>query len=143
VTTYLLDVNLLLALSDPIHIHHEAAHHWFATVGSSAWATCALTENGFVRIASHPRYPNRPGDVATVVALLRQFCALDGHHFWPEDISLRELLMPDAIITHNHITDVYLLGLAVYHEGKLATFDRHIPAVAVDGGETAIEMIIP
>jgi uncharacterized protein len=143
VTTYLLDVNLLLALSDSMHIHHDAAHRWFAATGSSAWATCALTENGFVRIASHPRYPNRPGDVTTVVALLRRFCALDGHHFWPEDISLRELLMPGAIITHNHITDVYLLGLAVYHDGKLATFDRHIPAVAVDGGETALEIILP
>ncbi|MDO9124550.1 MAG: VapC toxin family PIN domain ribonuclease, partial [Deltaproteobacteria bacterium] len=61
-TTYLLDVNLLLALSDPMHIHHELAHRWFAEKGHQAWATCPLTENGFIRIASHPNYPNRPGD---------------------------------------------------------------------------------
>jgi uncharacterized protein len=29
-TTYLLDVNVLLSLSDPMHIHHEPAHQWFA-----------------------------------------------------------------------------------------------------------------
>ncbi len=58
-TIYLLDVNVLLALSDPMHIHHEAAHRWFAAKGQSAWATSPITENGFVRIASHPNYPNR------------------------------------------------------------------------------------
>jgi hypothetical protein len=65
-TTYLLDINLLLALSDPMHIHHETAHGWFAEKGHQAWATCPLTENGFIRIASHPNYPNRPGDVTAV-----------------------------------------------------------------------------
>jgi predicted nucleic acid-binding protein len=53
-TTYLLDVNLLLALTDPMHIHHESAYRWFAGKGQKAWATCPLTENGFVRIASYP-----------------------------------------------------------------------------------------
>jgi uncharacterized protein len=26
----LLDVNVLVALFDPDHVHHEAAHRWFA-----------------------------------------------------------------------------------------------------------------
>src|SRR5262249_3356754 len=92
----------------PYAYNHEAAHRWFSTTGSTSWATCALTENGFVRIASHPRYPNRPGDAPTVLNLLRQFCALEGHHFWPEDISLRNLpLLPNTDITHNNITDIY------------------------------------
>ena len=60
-STYLLDDNLLLALTDPMHIHHDVALRWFADAGAAAWATCPLTENGFVRIASHPRYRNRPG----------------------------------------------------------------------------------
>ncbi|MBP1742910.1 MAG: domain protein family protein, partial [Deltaproteobacteria bacterium] len=67
-TIYLLDINLLLALSDPMHIHHPLAHRWFAEKGQHAWATCPLTENGFIRIASHPNYPNRPGDVTAVLA---------------------------------------------------------------------------
>jgi predicted nucleic acid-binding protein len=66
-TTYLLDVNLLLALTDPMHIHHQSAHGWFVEKGRQAWASCPLTENGFIRIASHPNYPNRPGDVDVIV----------------------------------------------------------------------------
>ncbi len=50
-TTFLLDINVLLALSDPWHIHHEAAHQWFAQKGKKSWATCPLTENSFIRKA--------------------------------------------------------------------------------------------
>jgi toxin-antitoxin system PIN domain toxin len=140
-TVYLLDVNLLLALSDPMHLHHEAAHRWFAAHGRSAWATCPITENGFVRIASHPSYPNRPGDATAVLAILRRFCAVPEHHFWPDDMSLRDLLRPDAVITHAQVTDLYLLALAAHKGGKLASFDRRIVTAAVPGGAAALEII--
>jgi toxin-antitoxin system PIN domain toxin len=140
-TTYLLDVNVLLALSDPMHVHHDAAHQWFAARGRFAWATCPLTENGFVRIASHPSYPNRPGDVLVVLSILRQFCAAVGHSFWAADASIREVLQPGMLITHTQITDVFLLGLAVRNGGKLATFDQRISAMAVLGGSEALELI--
>jgi len=140
-TTYLLDINLLLALTDPMHIHHELSHQWFSENGQQAWATCPLTENGFVRIASHPNYPNRPGDVPAVLSILRQVCESPGHHLWTEDLSILEILEPEAIITHAQITDVYLLGLAVSKQGKLATLDRKIPVDAVGGGPRAIEVI--
>jgi len=142
-TTYLLDTNLLLALSDPMHIHHPLAHRWFAEKGQHAWATCPLTENGFIRIASHPNYPNRPGDVTAVLAIFRQLCGAPGHRFWPEDTSILQILEPDAIITHAQITDVYLLGLAVHKRGKVATLDQRIPVDAVRGGRKALELIIP
>jgi toxin-antitoxin system PIN domain toxin len=141
VTTYLLDVNLLLALADPMHVHHEAAHRWFGLIGRYNWATCPITENGFVRIASNPRYPNRPGDVATVLAILNRFCTAEGHHLWADNVSLRELLLPGAVLTHNHVTDVYLLGLAVHQDGKLATLDQNIPASIIQGGKEAFEFI--
>ena len=142
-TTYLLDINLLLALSDPMHIHHPLAHRWFAEKGQHTWATCPLTENGFIRIASHPNYPNRPGDVTAVLAIFRQLCGAPGHRFWPEDTSILQILEPDAIITHAQITDVYLLGLAVHKRGKLATLDQRIPVDAVRGGRQVLELIIP
>lgn len=62
--TYLLDVNVLIALLDPAHIQHDTAHAWFAEEGHTAWATCPLTENGVLRIIGHPRYPNSPGSPA-------------------------------------------------------------------------------
>ena len=141
--TYLLDVNMLLALSDPMHVHHDTAHRWFSKTGKEAWSTCPLTENGFVRIASHPKYPNRPGNSNHVLSLLRQFCTAQGHEFWAEDISLRNLLQQDIALTYNQITDLYLLGLAVHKGGKLATLDQHIPLLAVQGGAAALEIILP
>lgn len=140
-TAYLLDVNLLLALADPMHVHHNLAHEWFADMGRHAWATCPLTENGFVRIASHPRYPNRPGDVGAVLAILRQFCDAEGHRFWSEDVSIRDLIKPGGVITHAHVTDVFLLGLAVHKGGKLATLDRRLPVTVIDGGAQGLELI--
>lgn len=140
-TVFLLDVNLLLALSDPMHVHHEAAHHWFAAVGRFAWATCPITENGFIRIASHPRYPNRPGDAPAVLAILRRFCADSGHQYWHDIVSLRDSILPGASFTHNHVTDIYLLALATAQSGKLATFDRHIPTSVIAGGADALEVI--
>jgi uncharacterized protein len=140
-TIYLLDINLLLALADPMHVHHERSHQWFTERGKKAWATCPLTENGFVRIASHPKYPNRPGDVPAVLAILRQVCNMTGHRFWTEDLSILQILEVDAIITHAQITDVYLLGLAARKRGKLATLDQRIPVDAVRGGHQALELV--
>lgn len=142
-TTYLLDVNLLLALTDPMHIHHQPARRWFEEKGWQVWATCPLTENGFVRIASHPNYPNRPGEAALVLAILRQLCEAPGHQFWPDNISILQILAADAIITQAHITDAYLLGLAVHRKGKLATLDQRLPSQAVRSGRKALELIIP
>jgi toxin-antitoxin system PIN domain toxin len=141
VTDFLLDVNVLVALSDPMHIHHESAHHWFAKSGRKAWATCPLTENAFIRIACHLNYPNRPGDAAAVLNILRRFCQAPGHQFWPDGISIRDFIDPTTVITHSLITDVYLLSLAVHKKGKFATFDRRIPAAAVRSGPDALELI--
>jgi hypothetical protein len=142
-TICLLDVNLLLALSDPMHIHHESAHRWFMENGQQGWATCPFTENGFIRVASHPNYPNRPGDVTAVLAILHRLCEAPNHHFWADDISILQILEPEAIVTHAQITDVYLLGLAVHKLGKLATLDQRIPVDAVREGREALELIIP
>ncbi len=84
----LLDVNLLLALCDPRPVHHEAAHAWFHRTRAQGWATCPLTENGFIRIASHPKYPTTPGGPALTARLLAVFCADRHHRFWPDSVSL-------------------------------------------------------
>ena len=86
--TCLLDVNVLIALIDPVHISHDAAHDWFAEHGAAGWATCPLTENGVIRIVGSPKYPNSPGSPAAVAAIVAQLRLLAGHVFWPDDISL-------------------------------------------------------
>ncbi len=133
--TALLDINVLIALFDPEHIHHDAAHAWFGSRGRSPWATCPLTENGFVRIVSSPSYRGRETTVQDASHRLRRLCQREDHVFWPDSLSLRD---PDHITAgnirgHRQVTDVYLLALAVRNDGVLATFDTSIHAVAVPG----------
>lgn len=141
--TFLLDVNVLVALIDPAHVQHDAAHDWFAKHGKKAWATCPLTENGVIRIVGNARYPNSPGTPAAVAQLMAGLCALPGHVFWPDDISLLDTKKLDAmrILNSAQVTDSYLLALACAHGGKLATFDRRLVTDAVRGGAKGLHLI--
>jgi len=129
----LLDVNVLVALFDPAHVHHELAHDWFAENAAHGWATCALTESAFVRVVSNPVYGSAGGRSAEIVDRLRMFCASGDHHFWTETLSLSDRACFDLsfVGSHRQITDIYLLGLAAKVAGRLATFDRTIPLKAV------------
>lgn len=139
---YLLDVNVLVALFDPHHIHHDAAHDWFAEHRDEGWATCPITENGFVRVVSHPSY-GLGERVESAAARLRTFCASGGHQFWRDAISLRdELFDLSRAGGAKQLTDIYLLGLAVNRKACLATFDRTIPTGAVRGATTGSLAVI-
>ncbi len=122
---------------------HEAAHRWFEAQGRESWATCPLTENGVVRIVSHPNYPGAPGSPAAVAAIVAEIRTLAGHNFWPDDISLvaAEHVETKGILTSGRVTDNYLLALAVAHAGRLATFDRRMPTKAVKVGKAALHLI--
>lgn len=133
----LLDVNVLVALFDPAHPNHEDAQRWFGANRKSGWATCPLTVNGCVRVLSNPAYPTVEATPAEVILRLRILLSSPDHESWDDRLSLldEKLFRPQMIAGHRKITDVYLLGLAVRHRGKLATFDRSIPLKAVIGAE--------
>ena len=140
----LLDVNVLLALVDPLHAHHERAKHFFVNRHPAAWATCPMVENGFLRVLSGTAYANRVDSPKTARILLDQMIASSsGHQFWPDDLSLRDpSLFPD--LPHSkHLTDCYLLALAVKRGGKLATFDHRINPASVPGGAHALMVLDP
>jgi uncharacterized protein len=141
--TFLPDVNVLIALIDPAHVHHDEAHQWFADQGHSAWATCPLTQNGVLRIVGHSRYPNSPGTPAAVAQLMARLCALPGHRFWMDDISLLDARTVDAerLLSSGQVTDSYLLALACAHNGQLATFDRRLVTDAVRGGARGLYLM--
>jgi hypothetical protein len=82
---------------------------------------------------------------AGVLRRLAQFCESGQHIFWVEDISLRDrrLFKETLPVTHRQITDIYLLGLAKRKQGKLATFDRHIPLGAVVDADRGHLEVIP
>jgi toxin-antitoxin system PIN domain toxin len=128
----LLDINVLIALFDPDHVSHEAAIAWFARHAKQGWASCPLTQNGCVRIMSSPSYPNAQ-PVQAIVRRLAEACDERVHQFWPDEPSLLDLTVFDPTRIHGprQITDVYLLGLAVRHQGRLVTFDDRIALSAV------------
>jgi toxin-antitoxin system PIN domain toxin len=137
-TVNLFDVNVLLALFDQDNINRPAVADFMRLNTDALWATCAITENGFVRVASQPSYPGALR-VEDAVERLRQARRSSKHVFWPCDWSLGE---PDAVdldhlLGNRQVTDAYLLGLAVKHGGCLITFDKRISSRTVPGATDA------
>lgn len=130
----LLDVNVLIALFDPDHVFHNRAHVWWNGQANGGWASCPITENGFVRIMSQAGYSVRarftPNDL---IHRLTSFATQTNHEFWPDSLTLRDdhVFVRDRIHGSRPITDLYLLALAARHQGRLATFDAGIPRSAV------------
>ncbi|HVS04490.1 MAG TPA: TA system VapC family ribonuclease toxin [Thermoanaerobaculia bacterium] len=137
----LLDVNVLLALLDADHADHAGARAWLGGEIEHGWASCAITENGFVRIISQPRYPS-PIPPAEAVARLARATATEHHRYWECGLSLLDSrrVEPTRIHSARQVTDVYLLALAVAHGGRFVTFDRNIPLAAVPGA-TAEQLV--
>ena len=143
---FLLDVNVLIALIDPAHQHHSPVHRWFLAHRAQGWATCPLTENGFVRIVSERAYPNlriTPAEAADLLAALKKGSAKT-HQFWSDDVSITDPARFDlrALLSGKQVTDAYLVALCVHHRGSLATLDQHIPWRAVPGAKSSILAMI-
>ena len=132
----LLDVNVLIALLDSDHTSHGSAVAWFSDNGARGWASCPITQNGCVRIMSHPGYPNA-FSVVEIVERLRAATAHPAHEFWPDSQSLldQRLIDPTRVHGPRQLTDVYLLTLAVKQGGRLVTFDATIATGAVKGAK--------
>lgn len=132
----LLDVNCLLGLMDEDHVHHASALSWWGQNGKFGWASCALTQNGYVRISCQRTYAN-PQPLQTAIARLARQVADSDHRLWPDDISITDVSLFDHafLLGPNRVADVYLLGLAVKHGGRLVTFDRGLSLKAVRGAE--------
>jgi len=125
---FLLDVNVLVALLWPPHQSHSAAQNWFGKNAHHGWATCALTEAGFVRILSNPAFTPDAVTPVEAVKALEANSQHRFHHFWADDVSFAEAVRPfrQRLMGHRQVSDAYLLGLAIHRRGKLATLDRGI-----------------
>jgi toxin-antitoxin system PIN domain toxin len=132
----LLDVNVLLALFDPEQTHHRRAIAWWDEAKGEGWASCPLTQNGFIRVISKPDYPNSL-PINAAISVLQAQMALPDHVFWPDDLSIADPAIFDhrRLLGPNQLTDAYLLALAVENGGRLVTFDRSISIAAVHRAE--------
>lgn len=132
----LLDVNVLVALAWPNHVHHAPAHAWFAAVRREGWATTPITQSGSVRVSSNTRAIPDARTPAEARALLARMVAVEGHVFWPDDVALVGRPGPlDRVVGYRQVTDAHLLELAIRHGGRLATFDRGVCDLVPEGVE--------
>jgi uncharacterized protein len=125
----LLDVNALVALAWDSHVHHAAMREWFSAGGSSGWATCPITESGFVRVSSNPKALPSPIGISAARGVLAALRALDGHRFLVDDVSIVDPDVPE-LAGYRQVTDAHLLTLARRSGMRLVTFDAGISALA-------------
>ena len=141
----LLDVNALVALLWPAHVHHEAAQAWFVRRAQGGWATTPLTQAGFARIVSNPAFSPDAVNPMTALRLLAANLKHRTHRFWPAALDLPAALgrFGQRLVGHRQVTDAYLLALTLHHRGRLATFDGGIRdlCAADDTAREAIDLI--
>ena len=141
----LLDVNVLIALHDPQHVHHELAVDWLLAHAANGWASCPITQNGCLRVMSQPAYP-QARSVSELIDVLGGSFQAPSHQFWPDDISLfaSATLRRHSVLGHRQLTDAYLLALAVAHGGRFVSFDRAIAVTSVLGaGKEHLVLLLP
>ena len=127
----LLDVNVLIALFDQQHSFHQRARTWLEGVIDDGWSSCPITQAGFARVISDPRYP---ANVTTPQAIqMLDAATSDNHHqFWAADIALvADAIDRQHVLGPGQIAGAYLLALAVSHGGRLVTFDQRMDRASV------------
>jgi hypothetical protein len=128
---YLLDTNLLIALLWPSHERHNVAVKWFVRHRGKGWATCPITQAGFVRIVSNPAFSRDAVQPREAIQVLSANTAANDHQFWPDELPLPKAAAFAGVrlMGHQQVTDAYLLGLAISRGGLLATLDKRIGAL--------------
>lgn len=128
----LLDLTVLIALTEPGHFHYQKAQEWFNTSGKSDWGICPLTEAGFVSVTTNPSYRPVPRSMDQATAILQMMRSYPGYSFWEINESWVTLAAPFAarILGHQQVTVAYLLGLAIKNNGVLVTFDGGVRYMA-------------
>ena len=144
----LLDVNVLIALAWPNHVHHEVALNWFGANQRLGWATCPVTQAGFVRVSANRRVLPDAVPPHEALALLRRIVALPHHRFWTDDIELvsSKFVAAEKLVGYRQVTDAHLLALALRHGGRVATLDaglRELVPAGVVAGEAVCVLAHP
>jgi toxin-antitoxin system PIN domain toxin len=131
----LLDVNALVALVWDSHVHHAAIRRWFGEHAADGWATCPITESGFVRVSSNAKALPHAIAPATAREVLGALRAAGSHRFVADDVSLTDPDVP-AIDGHRQVTDVHLLVLARRAGMRMVTFDAGLARIG--GGDAEL-----
>jgi toxin-antitoxin system PIN domain toxin len=135
----LLDVNVLLALAWPNHQFHTSAIT--ALSSRNRWATCALTQLGFIRLSSNPAAVGAAKNPHEAAGLLAHMVA-DSLHIYldilpaPVSEDWRDIFA--ALLGHQQVTDSYLLRLAAANNAVFVTFDRRLESMAAGNAKVVV-----
>lgn len=134
------DVNVLVALLHPDHVHHRAAQGWFASVDRCA--TTPITESGFLRLALNPHITGEAINSASAVASLRSLRAHARTEFLPDDCSLGDPAIDlVGLVGFRQVTDLHLVNLAARHSARLVTFDAKIGPTLAPGDQHLVRTL--
>ena len=122
--TDLLDANVLIALGDAEHVHHEAVEDWF--VRSLSFATCPVTQGALLRHSLR-----RGAELSEATEVLSSLTSSDRHEFWPDDLGHSDVHLR-GVVGHRQVTAAYLAGLSRARGGRLATLDRGLALLHPD-----------
>jgi hypothetical protein len=140
----LLDVNVLIALAWPNHVHHHAARLWFQKWGAkNGWASCPVSEAGFVRVCCNPLAVRQTVTPRDAISLLRQLRQSGSHSFWPLEHSIVDIDpdIVDRLQGYRQITDALLLSVALRQGGCLATLDSRLAQLHPPDARNAVLLI--
>lgn len=135
-TIALPDTNVLLALAWPNHQFHAAARLWFSSFGGN-WATCTVTQLGFVRLSSNPAFTRHAKTPREALVLLRLMVAHPKHVLLNSDpglIAESFEAVAQNLQGHKQVTDAYLIFLASESRAQVVTFDHRLAAVTRNSG---------
>jgi toxin-antitoxin system PIN domain toxin len=136
----LLDLNVLLAIAWPNHQFHAVATERLET-GGDRWATCVLTQLGFIRLSSNRIAVRAEKTPAEAAALLAAMVSDPAHVYLdsllpPADKHIRGVF--DKILGTKQVMDVYLLRMAKQHQATFLTFDAKLKELADAEGRVEI-----
>lgn len=139
----LLDVNVLIALAWPNHVHHRAARRWFDTYHQAGWASTPVTESGFVRVSSNRAAIATATSPEFAIELLTALTGLSGHTFWGDEVALVTGGRGSTALigSHRDVTDAHLLAVAEQQAGVLVTFDAGIRKLLGDRPSSLLHQI--
>ncbi len=138
---YLLDVNVLIALAWPTHIHHHRARAWWASV--NRWATTPITESAFVRLSTNRAVVGATVSMVEARSILSAIRASRGHTFVSDNTSLADPAIDlSRLATSGQVTDAHLVNIAASNDMILATMDAGIPRL-LSPDDRSLVLVLP
>ncbi len=136
-------MNVLVALAWPHHVHHDAAWAWFDEAQDAGWATCLLTEAGFVRVSCNRAAVQHTVTPLEALGVFDGLKSLGKHQFWPLNRGIDAL--PKSIRTrlqgYRQITDALLLATAIQQGGQLVTLDTGLKSLVPDEHRSSLHVL--